>query len=570
MRFTWPGAWTALFIVLLPSCRAGDAIPRSLEARLKSSAAATPADLSADQVEQALARQLRVAPLPAGGGATASNPAFPTRQTLTEFYDRHAHRLVWCDDSGERLARSNELLGALRVAGEHGLDPEDYALTRLDALAAEVGQGPLDPSAVVRLADFDLLMTAAFFRYASDLSTGRLHPDEIQAGWSTAPAEIDFVAALDRAVDGDDLSKLLEALPPPHAGYAHLRSAMKELRVAAAAGEWPMIPEGGKLQIGARDPRVVLLRRRLSETKEDDAGGELYDRDLAASVSRFQEQHGIKPDGKVGVVTLAELNVPIDARIREIELNLERWRWIPRQLGDPHVLVNIPGFELELVRNEAPVWRTRIVVGSAYTPTPVFSDRIVAIVANPPWNVPESIALKEYLPELRKNSKALTRHGLRLVTGSGKDTKDVRPSKIDWEGVDRGEFAYRLRQDPGPDSALGRLKFDLTNENNIYLHDTPSRQLFDQAGRDLSHGCIRVEKPLELAVQLLGETSQVQLHEALAQREERHLALKPPVPVHILYFTSWVDEAGILRFAPDVYELDGPQIATMDRVATPR
>jgi L,D-transpeptidase YcbB len=567
-----------LLAVLLTAAGCGSRDPRSkpLSARLKSLAGLGRPDLSADEVQQALDRQLRVAPVPATGGRNKANPVFPTRETLTEFYARHEDRLAWCDDSGGVLPRAKGFLDALRRAGEHGLDPEDYALNRLDSLVERVGKGPLDEAAVARLADFDLLMTAAFFRYASDLSTGRVHPDEVRDDWHTNPPELDFVAELDRAIEKDDLEKLLEALPPPHRGYTLLREALKSLREVEAAGGWPKIPDGPTLEPGSRGPRVALLRQRLSAAPAKrgiaaagSAGGDdVFDGTLAEAVRVFQERNGIEPDGKVSAETLGALNTSVDRRVRDVELNLERWRWVPRRLGDPHVLVNIPAFSLEVVRGGEPVWHTRIVVGKAYTSTPVFSDQIVSVVANPPWNVPESIAVKEYLPELRKDPKALAREGLRLLEGTGKDAREVDPKDVDWDDLKEGSFPYHLRQDPGADSALGRLKFDLTNEFNIYLHDTPARSLFGRSGRDLSHGCIRVEKPLDLAKELLDDSTWEQLREALEQPEERHLAVKPPVPVHILYFTAWVDEAGVLRFQQDVYELDGPQRTAIERVAS--
>jgi len=194
----------------------------------------------------------------------------------------------------------------------------------------------------------------------------------------------------------------------------------------------------------------------------------------------------------------------------------------------------------------------------------------VAIVANPPWNVPESIALGEYLPELRDDPKAFERHGLRILEGTGEDAQEVKPSKVDWDEIGDGKFPYHLRQDPGPENALGRVKFHLTNEYNIYLHDTPARSLFGQADRDLSHGCIRVEKPLELAGLLLGDSARDELREALETTEERHIPVKPQVPIHILYLTAWADQSGQLRFGQDVYELDGPQRTALDRVTTSR
>ncbi len=571
-------AWPVLFVALLTAsaCSPRDPIIGRLEARLKAVANLGRPDLSRDEVEQALARQLRVAPVPSVDGGTLSHPIFPTRETLTEFYANNGQRLAWCDDSGRILPSTTTLLDALRRAGEHGLDPEDYALSRLDLLGAQIGKPPLDDAAVARLADFDLLMTAAFFRYASDLSTGRVHPDEVRNDWHTNLPDLDPLTKLDRALLGDNLPQLLETLPPPHPGYARLREALGELRKVEAAGGWPAIPAGAKLEPGARGPRVLLLRQRLSEhagktdfaTGEMAASGDQFDEALAEALRRFQERHGIGPDGKLDAITLAELNVSVERRIRQVELNLERWRWIPRRLGDPHVFVNIPGFDLELVRGGVSVWHTRIVVGKAFTPTPVFSDRIVAVVVNPPWNVPKSIALGEYLPELLKDPKAFKRRGLRLLEGPEEDAREVDPTSVEWRALDEGRFPYRLRQDPGPDNALGRLKFHLTNDFHIYLHDTPTRGLFGQSDRDLSHGCIRVEKPLDLARQLLGDSSQDLLSEALDQTEERHLSVKPPVPIHILYLTAWVDEAGALRFSPDVYEFDGPQQTAFDRVTS--
>jgi murein L,D-transpeptidase YcbB/YkuD len=541
-----------LLAVLLASaaCGSRDPIP------------AAPRGLRSDEVEQALARELRIAPVPAKGGTNPSRPIFPTRETLAEFYADYGQRLAWCDESGGILPSATTLLDALRRAPEHGLDPEDYALSRLDRLRGRLGTVPQGDAAFARLADFDLLMTAAFFRYASDLATGRVHPEEIRNDWHASTPEMDLPTNLRQALEGGTLSKLLEALPPPHPGYGRLREALRALREVEAAGGWPAIPDGPKLLQGSRGARVALLRQRLSEP-----AGERFDLALAASVRRFQEQHGIEPDGRVGAMTLGELNVTAGERMRQVELNLERWRWIPRRLGDPHVFANIPAFDLELVRGESSVWRTRIVVGQAFTPTPVFSDRIVAVVINPPWNVPESIALAEYLPELRENPKALQRLGLRLLQGSEEHAREIDPTSVHWKALDEGSFPYRLRQDPGPNNALGRVKFQLTNDFNVYLHDTPAQGLFGHTDRDLSHGCIRVEDPLDLARLILDESSQDSLDEAFGQTEERRLPVKPAVPIHIVYLTAWVDETGELQFSPDVYEFDGPQRSALDRTA---
>jgi L,D-transpeptidase YcbB len=539
----------ALFTAV--ACGRGEApapaAPSRFELRLRSALGMAPPELSSGEVREALLRQLR------------------KRETLAEFYAAHGDRLVWSDDSGKLLPPGKALVATIARAQEHGLDPQDYALGYLEQLAAAIDGGPIDEARADRLADFDLVATTAFLRYASDVSTGRVHPDEVREDWHTNPPEVDVVAELDRVLGGQDLGSILDGLSPPHPGYARLRGALRALREIEAAGGWPAVSEGPKLVPGARGPRVALLRQRLGQPP-----GELFDRALAASVRGFQEQHGIEPDGTVGARTLAELNVPVGQRILEVELNLERWRWIPRRLGDPHVLINIPAFELDFVRNGAPAWRSRIVVGKAFTPTPVFSDRIVAVVVNPPWNVPESIALGELLPELQSDPQALSRRHIRILDGAGDKAREVSPKSVDWSEVAAGRFPYRLRQDPGADNALGRLKFDLTNDFHIYLHDTPAGHLFGRPERDLSHGCIRVERPLELARELLGDSPEDRLQQALDQSEERRLPVEPPVPVHILYWTAWADEADVLHFGPDVYELEGPQRAALEQLASRR
>jgi murein L,D-transpeptidase YcbB/YkuD len=473
------------------------------------------------------------------------------------------------------------LLEALRRAGDHGLDPEDYAVSRLERMREEMRKTRQSKEAVARWADFDLLMTTAFFRYASDLSTGRVHPDEIRSEWHTNPPELDLSGALRKALHQRDLEQLLQRLPPPHPGYSRLQQGLKELRSIEDSGGWPTIPGGPKLQKGSRGTRVALLSQRLSGRavgKSPTTGGPaaadaVFDGALAEEVRRFQSLHGIEPDGIVSESTLAELNVPVGRRIRQVELNLERWRWISRRLGEPHVEVNIPGFDLQLVRDGRAELRSRIVVGKAFTPTPVFSDRIVAVVANPPWNVPDELAVREYLPELRENLQSFLKHGIRIYENSGEDAREVDPAKVHWSFVDDDEFRYHLRQDPGPDNALGQMKFQLTNDFQIYLHDTPARTLFAQTDRDMSHGCIRVEKARELADRVLGDSSQ-KLEKALESDKEQSISVRPPVPIQILYLTAWVDMDGLLRFAQDIYEFDAPQQAALERVSraanTPR
>jgi L,D-transpeptidase YcbB len=553
------------------ACNSGSPVAIRLEERLKGVVDSGRPKASPDEIEDALTRQLRTAPVPAKGSNRPSSPAFPTRETLREFYANRGGRLAWCDDAGRVLPSAQTFLDALKRAGEHGLNPEDYALSRLEKMNEAMQESKKDETQVARWADFDLLLTTAFFRYASDLSTGRVHPDEIHSEWHTEPPELDLPKALGQALEERQLESLLESLPPPHAGYKALREALVDLRRIEQAGGWQAIPAGPTLQKGSRGARVDLLRQRLSGSPGGSSpvarastAAAVFDASLAERVAGFQKLHGIEPDGVVSEATLSELNVPVAQRIRQVELNLERWRWIPRRLGEPHLEVNIPGFDLALIRDGRAELRSRIVAGKAFTPTPVFSDRVVAIVANPPWNVPDDLAVREYVPELRKNPDGLKEQNIRVFEGTDKDAREVDPSSVDWDDVDEQDFKYHLRQDPGPDNALGRVKFQLTNDFQIYLHDTPARSLFAKADRDLSHGCIRVERARDLADRLLGDASE-DLAKALEAENEKAIPVKPPVPIQILYLTAWVDEAGSLSFGRDVYEFDPGQQAALDR-----
>lgn len=529
-------------LILLGGCRGSEPFPDRMKARLQS-VFDTHDEPTPDEVRAALSRELRVTP---EGGS-----AFPSRQTIDEFYTKRTYRPAWFDDTGKLLTETTALLEALSSADAHGLDPADYSVDRLRTLEKEIREGRDDEAAATRLADFDLLATAAFLRYASDVSTGRLHPDEVAKEWHTNSPEIDPAAGLSDALAQHDLARLIESLPPPHPGYARLCKSLAELRQIEAAGGWTTIPPGPKMKTGSRDPRWALVQERLGQE----------------SIESFQTRHGIEPDGVVSEATLAELNVPVAERIRQVELNLERWRWIPRELGDTHVLVNIPGFELELDQGDADPWRTRVIAGKAFTPTPVLSDRIVAIVVNPPWNVPESIAKGELLPELRKNPAALARKGIRVLEGAGDDAKEVDPRRVNWGKVDADRFPYRLRQDPGAENPLGRIKFDLTNDLHIYLHDTPASGAFGRTDRDLSHGCVRVENARELANRITSDAVRQKMDEALEKPDEQRIELDSKVPVHIFYWTAWTDEQGQLHFGQDIYDFDKTQRAALDRVA---
>jgi murein L,D-transpeptidase YcbB/YkuD len=261
----------------------------------------------------------------------------------------------------------------------------------------------------------------------------------------------------------------------------------------------------------------------------------------------------------VDAPTLAELNVAPARRVRQLELNLERWRWLPQDLGHRHILVNIAGFELDVVEDGQTVLDMRVVVGRPYRRTPVFSDTMRYLVLSPYWHVPRNIAVRDKLPLIKRDPAYLAKQELRLFAREGGTVREVDASAVDWTAVTPANFTYELRQEPGPLNALGRVKFMFPNKYNVYLHDTPARELFARASRDFSSGCIRLEKPLELAVQLLRHDprwTRMRLDSMIAQRVERMVPLAEPVPVHLLFWTAWAAPDGSIHFRRDLYGRD--------------
>jgi murein L,D-transpeptidase YcbB/YkuD len=280
---------------------------------------------------------------------------------------------------------------------------------------------------------------------------------------------------------------------------------------------------------------------------------------LHEAVQRFQERHGLTVDGAVGPATRAALNVPVEERIEQITLNLERWRWLPADLGRLHVRVNIAGFDLRVVEEGTDRLQMRVVAGRAYRQTPVFSDQISYLVLNPYWHVPHSIAVKDKLPDFRRDPSLVSKLGYEVFRGWGADATPIDPSTIDWNAVSASSFPYRLRQRPGPQNALGQVKFMFPNAHSIYLHDTPSRALFGQAERNFSSGCIRVEHPLDLAAVLLRHNegwTRERIESTVGNDTEKTVVLPEKVPVHLLYWTAWATADGPVHFRRDVYDRD--------------
>ncbi len=475
---------------------------------------------------------------------------------MRRFYEKRQFRPAWLTDKGPR-PQTAELLKALDASAAEGLDPRSYQKDRLASLLQEVEKTESydDPTAQRLLAYTDIHLTYTFLTLATHLATGRKQPETLHIDWYTKPRNVDLDARLENSLaEKGNLDDALRTLRPPEDGYKPLVTALARYRQIAAQGGWPLVQPGGELKQGASGERVGALKARLRAEGDlsapapqpagatppgrPDAQADLFDPAVAAAVSRFQKRHGLEVTGKVDKDTLAELNVPAAARVREIELNLERWRWMPSDLGQRYIWVNIPEFRMALIESGKPALEMRVVVGKAQqNRTPVFSDRMTYLELNPACNIPTSIAEEEILPKAAGDPGYLASHNIEVVQEGSKS---------------------RLRQRPGPDNPLGQVKFMFPNEHDIYLHDSPAEHLFAETERDFSHGCIRLERPMDLAHVLLqgSEWTPEKLQEALDSGEQKTVTLPRPLPVHLVYFTTWVDKDGTVEFRHDVYGHD--------------
>ncbi len=484
-----------------------------------------------------------------------------SRINLPAIYDERGFEPLWDDP-----ARVDELIGLVEGSYEDGLLPVDYHLTALLRLRLAVAVDPSPENA----ADLDILATDAFMLLLYHLYFGKVDPKSVAPTWNFPTRQIDGRSAatfVTEAITSGRLREALDAARPQHWMYEHGRRALAAYRDIAARGGWPSVPAGETLKPGMTDPRVAALRRRLAVT--GDLAGEpfdpwLYDEGLAGAVRSFQERHLLTPDAAVGKATLAELNVPVADRIRQIRVNLERGRQILHEIGDEDlVIVDIAGYEVRYVHERRVTWSSRVVVGQPYRQTPIFQAQIEYLVFNPTWTVPPGILQKDILPAVRKDPGYLAKRGLEVVDRNG---RPVDPLGIDWHRYSGNSFPWFVRQAPGPDNALGRVKIMFPNPHLVYLHDTPSRSLFEKDDRAFSSGCIRVQRPFELVELLLADPAwnQAAIDAVVASGETRTVRLARPVRVLLIYWTVDEDDAGRIIFKRDIYDRDPALARALD------
>jgi murein L,D-transpeptidase YcbB/YkuD len=419
------------------------------------------------------------------------------------------------------------------------------------------------------MADYDLLLTDALIRLAYHLMFGKVDPERIDPNWNMVRVlhGVDPAAEIESALNSGDVYGALEKEKPSHPFYTGLKGALARYRQIQASGGWPVVPAGTTLRVGSVDARVPTLRRRLQASGDLAASGDdtstLYDSTVAAAVKNFQARVGTTDDGVLGDGTRAALNVPVADRIEQMRLSLERGRWVLHDLDSTFVIVNIAGYSVAYVRGGRTMWRSRVVVGLPYRRTPIFRDSIRYLDFNPTWTVPPGILARDMLPRLKRGGVRALPDGMRVLDRSG---RVVDASGINWSSHSASSFPFTLRQDPGPTNALGRVKFMFPNKYLVYLHDTPSRELFNESARAFSSGCIRVERPFELADLLLADRNWNADSTAriLATRRTTTVRLRRPTPVLLLYLTSWVDDQGRLNFRSDIYGRDARLARALD------
>jgi len=476
---------------------------------------------------------------------------------LATIYHEKGVQPLWVKADGPG-SKARVIVDFLKRADEEGLDPADYEISEI--LELRQSDRPDD------LARLDTLLTYNVVKYIHDMSYGQLkfRTSEPALFAEAGNTHFDPLKALDAARSAADLTSYLSGLAPAHRYYRNLKNALIKIKAAPENGEWVEIKGGPLVKPGNSDPRLPVIRNRLAEEHGlvTEANDKLfYDEELVEAISLFQLRHGLKTDSIIGPQTLAVLNISREEKINIIRINMARWRWQAHELGENYVMVNIAGFSLTAVKGNETILEMPVIVGKSQHQTPVFSDNIRYLDFNPFWNVTTSIARNEELPALRENPNHLVERNIRLFSSWQEDAIELDSTTIEWKNISRAQMSrYKLRQDPGPWNALGRVKFVFPNHHSVYLHDTPTRELFNHSFRSFSHGCIRVSRPLDLALFALEMKdplwSSKKIDTIVTSGERKVITLSKPLPIHITYQTVWLDNQGIIHFNGDLYNRD--------------
>ncbi len=505
---------------------------------------------------QTLAERIE-AELLTGFDAVATEDAAATLAIVEEVYRARAMRPIWVSESGV-LPRGRDMARLLAEADLDALDPNDYGAGYVSSVL-----GATDPQT---LAGLEVRLSIGLAQFTADLGQGRTAPNAADPELFLYREEVDKAVVLNTVEAATDLEVFVDRYRPQSPRYDRIRAALTDYRLLAELGGWEPIPDGPALKPGMTDPRIGMVRERLvlwgdldAEALPADSDPDFYDDALEVAIKRAQYRHGLTQDGVVGRNTLAALNVSVEDRVEQLVLNLERRRWMPDDLGQRYVFVNLADFNLKIVDGEQTIYEDRVVVGRPYHRTPVFSHEMTYLVVNPFWHVPPSIARNELLPKIQEDAGYLAANNFTLLSDWSAGATEIDPLTVDWQSVEPRSFAYKIRQGPGDGNALGRLKFMFPNRFNIYLHDTPAKSLFARDQRSFSHGCIRVMNPPELAEVVLADHPDWDLeriNRTIDGGDRTVVSLPEPLPVHLSYQTAWVNKDGSVHFRTDIYDRD--------------
>jgi murein L,D-transpeptidase YcbB/YkuD len=484
-----------------------------------------------------------------------------TRTTLLEAYEGHGFVPFWT-----RPARIRELMDLINDSSDHGLIPSDYNIDQL----VQVLQHQESSSSAQIDAEADILLTESLLRYGYHRRFGKVEGSKLDPSINFRRESFNQQSpsqTLEQAIESSSLADFIEVVAPTGPVYRHLQYKLDLYRDIAASGGWPQVPEGPTLRLDDKDSRVTAIRRRLAVSGDlgqgADTGSRLFDQELKDAVMGFQKRHALDSDGVVGKQSIAAMNVPVEVRVDQLRLSLERLRWVNEEAADTLVAVNIAGFRAFVYKDGEFIWQTRAMVGKHYRETPVFRGDIAYLEFNPTWTIPPGILRNDTLPAIKKNPNYLASKNIRVIDKNG---KFVDPSTVNWNQYSKG-IPYTLRQDPGPNNSLGTVKFIFPNKHFVFLHDTPHRELFSRSERAFSSGCVRIQDPLMLAELVLNDPakySRSELEAIVASRETQRINLSPKVPVVIVYLTASVDPGGKVRFYKDVYNRDQKVLAALN------
>ncbi len=484
------------------------------------------------------------------------------------FYESRNYKLAWIDN-GKLSKNAYVLLDELKSSIHQGLKTENYSIFEID-------KDLLNPDSdnyitlYSQAAKTDVLLSEAFLKYTTELLTGIITPDSLGIVWEIYPKKVNLPEYLGEALENNSIHEYLYKLGPYHESYYKLLDAYNYMSGInkeewILPGYFPLLrPDDSSEYV--LDLKVFLQASGdLIPPETEYMESAVFDQRLEYAVKQFQERHGLKADGLVGNMTLNEMNVPLEHSLNQLLVNIDRIRFLPSNLGRRYIIVNIPGYFLEYYENDKLKLTMNVVVGKIENYTPVLKDTMSYIVFNPDWNIPYSIATEEMLPIIKSDTTYLTRNNYVLLRGTYESTDTVNPGEVDWSEITPDDFPFSIIQKPGYDNALGRIKFMFPNNYSIYLHDIPADEDFQYEKRDFSHGCIRLEKPVELAKILLeGQLEPQEIQNILISEETEVVILEKKVLVHFMYKTAWVDNNYKLQFRRDIYDIDRKSISLLN------